>query len=129
MGPDDFTSRRMPALSRALERRYPGIKVESCEHRTYQDHEGITVTFECKDWEQFVRYGLAPPIELGAEIQFYDGAEGRRWGYSRSNHAHLCCHWYDGDPPMPGKRTFPLKKTVREVERIWKRISRSPSPA
>lgn len=101
----------------------------ACEHRSYQDAEGITVVFECAEWGRFVRYGLAPWIEPGTEIDFIDAAEGRRWGFHKDPCQMLICHRYDGEPRMPGKRTFPLKKTVREVERIWKRISRSPSPA
>src|ERR1700683_4003504 len=61
-GNERFTAEELPALRRALERRYPGVRVTFCEFRTWNDDgsQGPAITFAA-DRETLLRYGLAQP--------------------------------------------------------------------
>jgi hypothetical protein len=59
---------RLPQLQRALERRYPGVTVHTCEYRAFPAHhdargggDGITLCFRVqRGSDLLVRCGLAP---------------------------------------------------------------------
>jgi hypothetical protein len=125
-----FTATPLPALARALERRYPGVTVGCCEKRLYaHGHEGFAYEFHTKRSELLVEYGLA---SLDKEHKSKSGhrdllampaaetlGNGRM---ERNGTAYVVHRSHTGDPDVGTGRAFPLKKTQVEFERIWKRI-------
>lgn len=130
-GSEIVKTTELPGLRRALERRYEGVTVEMCERRLYSDgHEGQTVNFRALDATVLIGHGLARPDPRTAAGLIIPGmAEERGGGHVYSDYAYVVHHSYDDDPPMPGSRMFPPRKTTIEVERIIRRMRRSARPA
>jgi hypothetical protein len=123
-----FTATKLPALARALERRYPGVTVGACEKRLYaHGHEGFVYEFHTTKPDLLVEYGLA---SLGKEwksgrrdLLAATMAETTGSGvHSSGNGAYVFHGSHSGEPDVGKGRVFPLKKTQAEFDRIWKRI-------
>ncbi len=115
----------LPELARALEARYPGVRV-TVKRSISVLGNAIVYRFYAASAETLVRHGLAefdaallgrPNLRaVGApEIVGCGGADTR---------GAYVFHRLEEDQPVVGAgRPFPMKKTIRTVERIWKRIS------
>lgn len=123
----------LPRLRAALRHRYPYVAVELCESREYGDgRTGWTVSFRAPA-EMLVRYGLAQQTPRRGDPDHLGGGDGHGtdFGGGRSGTAgeleisYVYHHCYDGEPAMPGSRTWPPKWVEKEVARIWRRISKS----
>lgn len=130
------TVRRLPTLARALEKRYPGVRVWMCEWCVLDSGaEGITVEFVGQR-ETLIGYGLAHGGQ--SATAFDEGCDERgtqRVGGLRflgvglgGDTWHVVHHSYDGDPPQRAGRAFPPKWAEAEVTRILKRASRASRP-
>src|SRR5438094_389193 len=130
MGAPDNTPQvtHLPALWRALERRYPGVTISVCELRRYADgREGVTCSYRA-DVETLLRYGLAKvgPDKYGITGLLVPFEEFEITGGGAAHPgqgAYVCHHTYDGNPRMPGTRQWPPKWVEKEVARIWRCIT------
>lgn len=121
----------LPELARALEARYPGVRV-TVKRSSSALGESIIYRFYAASAAVLVRYGLAeldgtilgmPNLRTAGapEIVGCGGVDGRG--------AYVFHRLAEGEPFVGVGRTFPPRKTVREFERIWKRIRASRKPA
>jgi hypothetical protein len=120
---------RLPELERALERRYPGVKVEAFLRDPEKMSAGYTCTFHASRAKVLYDYGLATPAMDGERcglIAVAAAPEVIGSGSWRDKGAAYVCHHLLDDPVVPSGRAFPLRKTVKEVDRMWRRISTSP---
>jgi hypothetical protein len=119
----------LPTIARALERRYPGVSVKCCEARVNDDGtEGVVYGFSAKA-DLLIRYGLAKRGQRDELKATAGDSETVGSGTDCRGDSTYVYHWMSADEPrVIHGRTYPLKKTVQEFERIWKRISR-PLPA
>ena len=117
----------LPNLRRALRARYPGVTVGTCERREYAyGLSGMTIEYRAAK-ETLLRYGLASaadPRRIELESEWETVGCGSRAGGS-GDCWHIYHHSGDWDPDMPGTRQWPPKGVQKEVERIWRRISKS----
>lgn len=114
----------LPTLARALEARYPGVRV-TVKRSISALGDRIVYRFYAPTADTLVKYGLAevdgvvlgrPTLRaIGApEIVGCGGVDGR---------GAYVFHRLDDGEPFVGIERIRLRKTVRAVERIWKRIS------
>lgn len=128
MSPDSVeTITPLPALKRALERRYPGVRIGVCEWRRYTDKtgEGYSISFYAANAETLIRHGLARRDPRRLRKLLATGPETTCGGTECSNHSWVVHHCYDGEPDMPGSRTYPPKWVVTEYERLMRRVRKS----
>ena len=115
----------LPELARALEARYPGVRV-TVKRSISLLRNSVIYRFYAPNAETLIEYGLAeldgtlwgrPNLRaLGAPEVMGCGGVDRRGAY--------VFHRLDeGEPVVGPDRVFPLKKTVKAVDRIWRRIS------
>ncbi len=131
MSPDKVEERRpLPRLKRALERRYPGVTVNTCERRRYVDKtgEGVSIMFMAKNAEVLIGYGLARRHpRIACELLAMGAPEVEGSGSCGSGHAaYVCHHCYDGES---GSHTYPPKWVVTEYERLMRRVRKSKRPS
>ena len=129
MAGPDFKRFLLPCTAEALGRRYRGVRV-SAERRERDDGAcGFTIGFHAESFRVLHVVGLAErdgktdgliaPVEIRALGVIGAGS------INRDGTAYIYWHCYDGDPWMPGSRTWPPKKTIHTVERILKRVAKS----
>lgn len=130
MAANDFKRFPLPSVAGLLQRRYRGVRV-AVERREYANGiSGFTISFYAEsarvlEWAGLATRrgkndGLLAPDNI-AEL----GIVGAGSISGVNGTTYIYWHCYDGDPYMPGSRTWPPKKTIHEVERIWKRMARS----
>jgi len=114
----------LPTLAEALEARYPGVRV-TVKRSISALGDRIVYRFYASSADVLVNYGLAefdgaivgrPNLRAAGapEIVGCGGVDGR---------GAYVFHQLDDREPFAGTgRKFPPKKTLRAVERIWKRI-------
>ena len=126
LGCRDFSRAVLPALQKALERRYPGVKVETCETRIYphDGSEGFTITFMADSAEPLLGYGLARHGKKKL-LEFYGFEVEGSGGIHSNGGAYIVWHCYDSNPRLHGNRPWPPKSVQNEFARIWRRMRRS----
>ena len=126
--PHRYTATNLPQIARALERRYPGVRVHT-ESRAFPDgHVVLFLAFTAATADLLVSYGLAERVlDNHGEFEFKavsNDSETAGFGSRSSDGDYHVYHFSDDGPPQVGAgRTFPLQKHQREFARIWKRIS------
>lgn len=115
----------LPELARALEARYPGVRVTVKRSITVLG-DRIIYRFYAPTADLLVQYGLAEidGLVLGKpNLRAVGAPEIVGCGGVDSRGAYVFHSLDDGEPSVGNGRVFPLKRTVRTVERMWKRIS------
>ena len=115
----------LPELARALEARYPGVRV-SVKRSSSTLGESIVFRFYAASAATLVKYGLAEidGTTLGMPNLRASGApEILGCGGVDSRGAYVFHRLAEGEPFVGLGRTFPPRKTVKEFARIWRRIS------
>lgn len=115
----------LPELARALEARYPGVRV-TVKRSISMRGDRVVYRFYAPTAEMLVKYGLAEPDGVTAgrpNLRAIGAPEIVGCGGVDRRGAYVFHRLDDGDPLLGAGHTFPSKRAARAVERTWKRIS------
>jgi len=120
----------LPKLARALEARYPGVRVTvkrlTFKHSASLLRDSIIYRFYAPNAEMLLRYRLAEldGTWLGKpNLRAVGAPEVVGCGGVDSRGAYVFHRLDEGEPLVGTGRAFPLKKTIKAVDRIWRRIT------